>query len=106
MTVPQLYTVIVLAVLGVAICAWQVRRALREPSERDRIVTAARWRAHVVHDVGPDAARLLEDLDAHLDAHFARLAPLFEELGPPPADPDGFDRLRTAIHEHREETDR
>lgn len=32
---------------------------------------------------GPDSLRLLEDLDEHLDSHFARLAPLFEEVGPP-----------------------
>lgn len=36
-----------------------------------------------VHDAGPDPLRLLEDLDAHLDAHAAQLAGLYERLGPP-----------------------
>lgn len=63
---------------------WQVRRALNEPLERDRIVAEARLRAEQLfgtgpepdHDVGPDALRLLEDLDAHLDRQFAPLAGL------------------------------
>jgi hypothetical protein len=49
-SVPQIYTVIVLAVLGAIVCAWQVRRALREPSERDRIVAEARAQASLVLD--------------------------------------------------------
>jgi hypothetical protein len=84
----QALVITVAATLGALACAWQAIRA---------------WRAGSQHDVGPDSLRLLEDLDAHLDAHFARLAPLFEELGPPQSDPAGFDRLRTAIHEHRED---
>jgi len=88
-----------------AALVWQVRRALREPLERDRIIAAARRRQGApVHDVGPDQLRLLEDLDAHLDEYFARMSHLFEELGPPNVpDPAGFDRLRQAIREHREE---
>jgi hypothetical protein len=42
------------------------------------------WRPDDRHDVGPDSLRLLE-------------------LGPPPADLAEYDRLHTAIHEHREE---
>jgi hypothetical protein len=84
----QALVITVAATLGALACAWQAIRA---------------WRADDRHDVGPDGLLLLEDLDAHLDAHFARVAPLFEELGPPPADPDGFDRLRAAVREQREE---
>jgi monomeric isocitrate dehydrogenase len=78
--VPQTYTVIVLAVLGAVVCAWQVRRA---------------WLAHRTqqrHDVGPDALRLLQELDAHLDEYLL-------------ANPDvaaGFDRLRAAIRDEQQ----
>lgn len=88
MSTSQALVITVVSVVGALVCARQAIRA---------------WRADDRYDVGPDALRLFEDLDAHLDAHFARLAPLFEELGPPPADPAGYDRLRNAIHEHREE---
>jgi hypothetical protein len=74
----QALTVTVAATLGALACAWQAIRA---------------WRADDRYDVGPDALRLFEDLDAHLDEHVA-------------ANPElaaGFDRLRTAIHEHREQ---
>jgi cytochrome c-type biogenesis protein CcmH/NrfG len=74
----QALVITAVSVVGALACAWQAIRA---------------WRAADRHDVGPDSLRLLEDLDAHLDEHVA-------------ADPElaaGFDRLRTAIHEHREE---
>ncbi len=54
-----------------------------------------------VHNVGPDSLRLLEDLDSHLDAHAARLAGLYERLGPPdPAWDAGLERLRDAVRDH------
>jgi hypothetical protein len=79
-TVPQLYTVIVLASLGAAVCAWQVRRAWRD------------HRAQQQPDVGPDALRLLQELNAHLDEYVL-------------TDPElaaGFDRLRTAIRDEQQ----
>jgi hypothetical protein len=94
-TVPQIYTVIVLAALGATVCAWQVRRALREPSERDRIVAEARARTGLAdHMPGidtalQDACELIWNLPAH---------------GTPDPDLNGFcDRLRDAIHDHRKE---
>lgn len=56
------------------------------------------------HDVGPDALRLMEDLDDHLDAHFARLSPLFEQVGPPPSAfgwESGQQRLRDAVRDEQ-----
>ena len=53
------------------------------------------------HDVGPDALLLLQDLDAHLDAHAAQLAGLYERLGPPdPAWAAGCERLWDAARAH------
>lgn len=57
-------------------------------------------REEPVHDVGPDSLRLLQDLDAHLDAHAAQLAGLYERLGPPGPEWDaGCERLWDAIRD-------
>lgn len=40
MTVPQIYTVIVLAVLGAIVCAWQIRRAVLDTRADDRAADA------------------------------------------------------------------
>jgi hypothetical protein len=54
------------------------------------------------HDVGPDALLLLQDLDAHLDAHAAQLAGLYERLGPPGSEWDaGLERLWDAVRDHQ-----
>jgi hypothetical protein len=54
-------------------------------------------REETVHPVGPDSLRLLEDLDAHLDAH---LAGLYERLGPPdPQWDSGCERLWDAVRD-------
>lgn len=83
-----------------AALAWQVRRALREPSERDRIVCEA-----TAYAVGPDLLLLLQDLDAHLDAHAAQLAPLYELLGPPdPSWDAGRERLWDAVRDEHTNT--
>ncbi len=61
-------------------------------------------RGKPVHDVGPDSLRLLEDLDAHLDAHAARLAGLYERLGPPDPEWDaGLERLYDAVRDHHDQ---
>lgn len=54
---------------------------------------------------GPDSLRLLQDLDAHLDPYFDRLAHLFEELGPPPAKCGGPDRLLRAVRDEQQNGD-
>ena len=54
----------------------------------------------VVHDVGPDALRLLQDLDAHLDQYSTQLAGLYERVGSPDLDA-GCDRLREAIRDEQ-----
>lgn len=62
-------------------------------------------REETVHDVGPDALRLLEDLDAHLDAHAAQLAGLYERLGPPASEWDaGLERLWDAVRDEHTNT--
>lgn len=71
-----------------------------------RASRAEEAREETAHDVGPDSLRLLQDLDAHLDAHAARLAGLYERLGPPaPAmDPQwtaGLERLYDAARDHQ-----
>jgi hypothetical protein len=79
-SVPLAYALCLIAFPCAVVCAWQVRRA---------------WLAHRAqqqHDVGPDALRLLEELDAHLDEYLL-------------ANPDvaaGFDRLRAAIHDEQQ----
>lgn len=70
--------------LVVAVLAWQTRQALREPSQRDRSITAA-------HERGA-AAAAVDDLE------------LIWSM--PAFDPDldaGCDRLRQALRDHREE---
>jgi hypothetical protein len=91
--VPQIYTVIVLAVLGAVVCAWQVRRALREPLERDRIVAEARARTGLP-PAAPDnvPGSNLADLD-----ECVQILTYTNELEA------GCARLWDAIHEHRKE---
>jgi hypothetical protein len=90
---------ILCALVVVVVLVWQVRRALGGPLERDAVIAAARARTeHLIgpepdHDVGPGQLRLLEDTDAYLDRVIAD-------------DPElaaGFDRLRQAIRDHRED---
>jgi len=102
MSTDKVVIIIAVSIVGALAFAWQVRRALREPLERDRIVAAARRRTAVKHDVGPDALRLLEDLDAHLDEHYARISHLFEGLGPPPSHAAGLARLRAAVRDEQQ----
>jgi hypothetical protein len=87
--------------------AWLTVRALREATG---VVDDAL--AGDGHDVGPDSLRLLEDADLHLNqcaafdsdlwAAFAPGAPIPDLTEHPDADA-GFDRLRQAIRDHREE---
>ncbi|GAA3851891.1 hypothetical protein GCM10023084_02630 [Streptomyces lacrimifluminis] len=59
-------------------------------------------REETTHDVGPDPLRLMQDLDAHLDAHAAQLAGLYERLGPPGPEWDaGCERLWDAVRDHQ-----
>jgi hypothetical protein len=53
----------------------------------------ARWWRVGRHDVGPDALRLLEDLDCHLDAY----------LLDHPDVAAGFDLLRAAVRDEQQE---
>jgi hypothetical protein len=94
-SVPLAYALCLIAFPCATVCAWQVRRALREPLERDRIAREARARTGLAdHMPGIDSA--LQDaceLIWHLPAH-----------GTPDSDLDGFcDRLRDAITEHRQQ---
>ncbi|MGW3144887.1 hypothetical protein ACWDG1_09435 [Streptomyces sp. NPDC001177] len=97
------YAVVILA-FGIALMRISV--TLRRPSEEERAAEAAARAGLDEHDVGPDALRLLGDLDDHLDQYFARLSHLFEELGPPPAcDPAwdaGLERLWDAVRDEQQ----
>jgi hypothetical protein len=79
-------TVAVVLAVSLPAAWWQIRRATRHPSERDRLIRAA-------HDVGPDSLRLLEDTDAYLD----RIAAGDPELNA------GLTRLRHELNNPREE---
>jgi hypothetical protein len=105
MSTDKVIVIIAVSIVGALFCAWQVRRALREPLKRDLIVAAARNRmpllTGVQHDVGPDALRLLEELDDHLNEQLAALAGLYERVGPPEVDA-GCDRLRPAVRDEQQ----
>lgn len=62
------WTVTALTVAGV----W-ARRAWRAETEREQPTREA-----TQHDVGPDSLRLLQDLDAHLDAYAATVADYYD----------------------------
>jgi hypothetical protein len=89
---------IVVVVVGVALAGsyFVVEKAKRQPSERAQIIAAARARtgldADDEHDVGPDALRLLEALDAHLDGYLVQH----------PDVADGFARLRQAVRDEQQ----
>jgi hypothetical protein len=71
-----------------------------------RASRAEEAREETVHDVGPDSLLLLETLDAHLDAHAAQLAGLYERLGPPDLAWDaGCERLLDVIRDERQKGD-
>jgi hypothetical protein len=92
-TVPQLYTVIVLAVVGAIVCAWQIRRAVLDTRADDR---AAEARQRVgLPPAAPDNQPGTNSAD--LDEC---------ELIWATPDPAGLDRLRQALREQREEEDR
>lgn len=98
--------VVALLAFSLAAAYWQIDRAQRRESMRDRIIREAR---ETVHDVGPDALRLLQDLDAHLDDYAAQLGGLYERTGVAPAlDPAweaGRERLWDAIHDNQQKGD-
>ena len=90
MTTPQAYVVIVIAVVGTVVCAWQTRRALRAPLERDRIVAEAwLYTSPPVMETAPGTDVALQDA--------------CELLWSTPIAPDlsGLDRLRNAIRDHQ-----
>lgn len=78
-------------------------RARRRPSERARIIAAARRNQDVDldRDVGPDSLRLLQDLDAHLDEYAATLTGLYEPAAAP-APHAGLAELRQAIRDEQQ----
>lgn len=83
--------------------AFFIWRVCRDPRPKARDVIAAARADVARHDVGPDALRLLEDLDAHLNTYFASVNELYERLGPPPGlDPMGRARLMDAIREDQQ----
>lgn len=106
MSTDKVIVIIAVSIVGAFFCAWQIRRTLRDPLKRDLIVAAARGRMPLLtgmqHDVGPDALRLLEDLDAQLDLHFTKLEGLYERVGPPPVDLAGLGRLREVVRDEQQ----
>lgn len=78
---------IVCAVLaaGLPVCLWQIHRAWRAEQAKNSDP----------YEVGPDALRLLAELDAHLNEYVAADAELAA----------GFDRLRQAIRDEQQKGD-
>jgi len=52
-SVPQIYTVIVLAVLGASVCAWQIRRAVLDTRADDRATAARQQTGFAFDDTKP-----------------------------------------------------
>lgn len=107
----SLTAAIIIALLGLAahlICRAYAdhldRRAGRSYLQAHWDEATQSWSDNDGQDVGPDQLLLLEDLDAHLDAHFTQLAGLFEELGPPPTAEEGLAALQRAVHDEQNNT--
>src|SRR5690242_15269870 len=102
MTTDGLLLIIAIAVVGAVACAWQLRRALREPLERDQPVAEGRRRiGAAVLETEPgidlahqDECELLWDMPAYIGR-----APADDELAA------GFDRLRAAIRDEQRNGD-
>jgi hypothetical protein len=104
-TASRVLLIIAVGIVGAMVCGWQARRALAEPPTPT--ATGDEW----VYD-GPDSLRLLEVADLHLNQCAAADARLWDAFAPGAPIPDltthpdfdaGYDRLRDAIREHREE---
>lgn len=112
MTTGRLLLIIAISLVGAVVCAWQARRACREPL---RITAEARAHTGLLdggqHEVGADNLQLLEDTDTYLAEYVAEDSDLWDVFGPDVPVPDltahpdftaGLDRLRQAIRdEHK-----
>jgi CHASE3 domain sensor protein len=77
--------VCVVLLVGTPVCLWQIHRAWRaEQAKNDD-----------PYEVGPDALRLLQDLDTHLDEYVAADTELAA----------GFARLRAAVRDEQQKGD-
>jgi hypothetical protein len=100
--VPQIYTVIVLAILGALVCAWQIRRAVLDTRADDQAAAARTWVGLPPAAVDNQPGTNLADLD-ECELIWATPSP----------DDDDADWLRDAVRdafrdalEHRKEEDR
>jgi len=100
---------IAITLLLISAAIWVILRRHQRHLDRQAPTVAP---APVGHDVGPDALLLLEDADAHITEYVAEDPDLFEVFGPDVPVPNlgthpdaaaGFDRLRQAIRDHRED---
>lgn len=87
-------TAVALAV-GIALI-WYFARSLPPELEQAAATPADTYQ-------GPNSLQLMEDLDAHLDAYAASIDGLYEEpsSGLDPELAAGLQRLRAAVHDHR-----
>jgi sirohydrochlorin ferrochelatase len=101
----------VAAVLAVSLPAawWQIRRAARHPSERDRLIRAAHQQAEAarlsdpITLAEPDATRrYLERIEAGDPELNARLDRLRHELAVHPNDDSRWDRRNHGIHDEQQ----
>lgn len=79
------FTVCAVLAVGTPVCLWQIHCAWR----------AEQAKTADPYEVGPDALRLLNDLDTHLDEYVAADTELAA----------GFDRLRQAVRDEQQNGD-
>lgn len=95
MSTERVLVIIAVCIVGTAFCAWQVRRALREPLERDRLAADARHYAAPLFGTGPDP-----DAEPGHDVVLQDECELIWSV--PVIDPAGLERLRTAVRDEQE----
>ena len=96
-------TVVLFLVVGLTAAHWVICRLRGAASTRDRLIREAHERADSYE--GPDSLRLMQDLDAHLNAYAAQVTGLYEQpaVAPDPVLAAGRDRLRDAIRNDQTE---
>lgn len=80
--------------------AFFIWRVCRDPRPKARDVIAAARDSYE----GPDSLRLMQDLDAHLDAYATQIGGLYEQsaVAPDPVLAAGRDRLRDAVRDEQQ----
>lgn len=95
MSTDRAIVIIAVCIVGAALGTWRVRRALRQPLERDRLAADAHRYAEPLFDTGPDP-----DAEPGFDVVLQDECELIWSLS---VDQAGIDRLRAAIRGEQQE---